>query len=175
MAVAAVVGAVLAAAGTLLTWFTITVGGISAPESTITGLEGRDGRTVLGAAAVGLVAAVLVALGRRLPAARVALVAAGAVTLIVGIAGVIDALSKDEEVEDEFGIAADRVAVELGPGLWMVNAGGVALLGAGILVAGEVLAGVPARPARALAGRLGAARRGQPGSGRARRTSGSTR
>jgi hypothetical protein len=127
----AATGGLLAALGSTMTWYTIAVGGIAGPGGSATGLEGRDGRTVLAAAVVALGAAALVAVGRRRTVAKVALLAAGAVTSIVAVAGIVDAISKDEEVESEFGIPADRVVAEVGAGLWLVAAGGVGLLAAG--------------------------------------------
>lgn len=132
---AAVGGGLLGALGSVLTWYTIEIGGVAAPGGSATGLEGRDGRTVLGAAVVALLAAGFVALGRRVVAAKMALLAAGAVVLIVAAAGIVDALAKDEEVEDEFGIDARRVVADVGTGLWLVGAAGLALLAAGVAVA----------------------------------------
>lgn len=132
--IAAVGGGALAGLGTVLTWFTIEIGGISAPGGSATGLEGRDGRTVLAAAVVALLAAGFIAVGRRVFAAKVALLAAGAVTAIVAVAGIADATAKDEEVEDEFGIPADRVVADVGAGLWVVAVAGAALLAAGATV-----------------------------------------
>lgn len=131
--VAAICGGGLAALGSVLTWFTIEIGGVVAPGGSATGLEGRDGRTVLAAAVVAVLAGGLVALGRRRVAAKVALVAAGAVTAIVAVAGIVDATAKDEQVEDEFGIPADRVVADVGTGLWVVAAAGLALLAAGAM------------------------------------------
>lgn len=127
----AVAGGAMAALGTTLSWFTIEIGGIAGPGGSATGLDGRDGRTVLAAAVVAVIAAGFIALGRRRLAAKVALLAAGAVTAIVAVAGIVDATAKDEEVEDEFGISADRVVAEVGTGLWVVGVAGVALLAAG--------------------------------------------
>jgi hypothetical protein len=135
--VGAAAGGALAALGSVLTWFTIEIGGVAAPGGSATGLEGRDGRTVLAAGVVALLAAGAVAVRVRLVAAKVALLAAGLVTTIVAVAGIVDATSKDEEVEDEFGIPADRVASEVGAGLWVVAAAGVALLAAGAVVEQE--------------------------------------
>ncbi len=132
--VAAVAGGGLAALGALQTWFTIEINGIAAPGGSATGLEGRDGRTVLACAVVALVAAGLVATGRRHFAAKIALLAAGAVTAIVAIAGIVDATAKDDEVEEEFGIPAVRVAAEVGVGLWVVAVAGASLLAAGVAV-----------------------------------------
>lgn len=134
---AAVAGGCLAALGSVMNWIAIDIGGVSAPGGSATGLEGRDGRTVLAAALVALVAAGFVVAGRRRVAAKVALLVAGAVTAIVGVAGIVDATGKDEEVEDEFGIPADRVVAEVGTGLWLVAAAGVALLAAGAVVEQE--------------------------------------
>jgi hypothetical protein len=132
--VGAVVGGILAALGSVLTWFTIEIGGVTAPGGSATGLEGRDGRTVLAAGIVGLLAAGAVAVRVRRVAAKVALLAAGLVTTVVAVAGIVDAASKDEEVEDEFGIPADRVVAEVGTGLWVVAVAGVALVAAGAAV-----------------------------------------
>ena len=135
--VAAVAGGALAALGSLLTWYTIEIAGIAAPGGSATGIEGRDGRTVLAAAIVALLAAGLIATGRRRVVAKVALLAAGAVTAIVAVAGIVDATAKDEEVQDEFGIPADRVAAEVGTGLWVVAVAGISLLAAGAAVEQE--------------------------------------
>ena len=135
--VAAVLGGGLAALGSVMTWFTIQIGGVSAPGGSATGLEGRDGRTVLAAGIIGLIAAGAIAVRVRRVAAKVALLAAGAVTTIVAIAGIVDATAKDEEVEDEFGIPADRVAADVGTGLWVVAVAGVALIAAGAVVEQE--------------------------------------
>jgi hypothetical protein len=129
----AVAGGCLAGLGTTMTWFTIQIGGVAGPGGSQTGLEGRDGRTVLAAGVIALLAAGLLAIGRRRLLAKVALVAAGAVTSIVAVAGIVDALGKDEEVEDAFGIPADRVVAEVGAGLWCVAAAGALLLTAGVL------------------------------------------
>lgn len=130
-------GGSLAALGSVMTWFTIEIGGVAAPGGSATGLEGRDGRTVLAAGLVALLAAGAVAVRVRRVAAKVALLAAGAVVTIVAVAGIADATAKDEEVEDEFGIPADRVAAEVGAGLWVVAVAGVALLAAGAVVEQE--------------------------------------
>jgi hypothetical protein len=129
--IAAVVGGVLGALGTVLTWYTIAIGGVVGHGGSATGLDGRDGRTVLAAAVIAVVAAVLVALGRRRVAAKVALLAAGTVTVVVAVAAIVDATGKDDEVADRFGIPADRVAAQIGVGLWLVAAAGVVLAVAG--------------------------------------------
>jgi hypothetical protein len=137
-AVLGLAGAVMAAGGTFLDWSTIEVGGLAAPGGSATGWEGRDGRTVLAGAVVGLVAAVLVGLGSRKLAPKVALVVAGGVTAVIALAGIVDTSGKAEEVEAEFAIPADRVAATVGAGAWLVALGGV------VEVAGGVLARSPA-------------------------------
>ncbi|HTH07041.1 MAG TPA: hypothetical protein VL916_14275 [Ilumatobacteraceae bacterium] len=129
----AVLGGVVAAVGTTMTWFTIEIGGIAAPGGSATGMEGRDGWTVLAAAVASFVAAGLLLLRRNPMAAKVMLLVAGGVTTIVAVAGVIDASGKDHEVEEAFGIPADRVSASVGAGLWFVALGGVAELTAGAI------------------------------------------
>lgn len=127
-----VLGAGATAAGTFLDWFTITVAGVTAPGGAATGWEGRDGRTVLAAAVVGVVASGLVVLGTRRLAPKFALVVAGGVTAVIAAAGILDTSGKADAVQEEFAIPADRVTAEVGSGLWLVLLGGVVLLAAGI-------------------------------------------
>lgn len=136
-AMLAVAGGGLAALGTFLDWFTITIGGVTAPGGSATGWEGRDGRTVLAGAVVSVVAAALVALGSRRLAPKIALIVAGGVTAVVAIAGVVDTSGKADSVADEFAISADRIDAAVGSGLWLVTVAGLA----------QVLAGLLARPA----------------------------
>lgn len=136
-ALVAVVGGGLAALGTFLDWFTIEIGGVTAPGGSATGWEGRDGRTVLAGAVVSVIAAALVALGSTRLAPKIALIVAGGVTSVIAIAGLVDTSGKADSVADEFAIPADRTSAEVGSGLWLVTAAGLA----------EVLAGVMARPA----------------------------
>ena len=126
-------GAALAAGGTFLDWFTIEVGGLTAPGGSATGWEGRDGRTVLAGAVVSLVSAALVALGSRKLAPKMVLVVAGGVTAVIAIAGVLDASGKADKVQEEFAIPAERVQSEVGTGLWLVTLGGVVEVAAGLL------------------------------------------
>ena len=126
-------GALAAAAGTFLDWFTISVGGVTAPGGSATGWEGRDGRTVLAGAVVSLVAAALVAVGSRKLAPKIALIVAGGVTAVIAVAGILDTSAKADKVQDEFAIPADRVAAEVGAGLWLVVVGGVLEVAAGVL------------------------------------------
>jgi len=128
-----VLGAAATGAGTFLDWFTITVGGVTAPGGSATGWEGRDGRTVLAAAVVGLVASVLVALGTPRLAPKFALIVAGAVGAVIAVAGILDTSGKAESVQEEFAIPADRVTAEVGSGPWLVLLGGALVLAAGIV------------------------------------------
>lgn len=127
-----VVGAVVAALGTFADWFTIVIGGVVAPGGSATGWEGRDGRTVLAAAAVATLAALLVAFDTGRLAPKIALIVAGFVTVVIALAGILDTRAKAEKVQDEFAIAPERVSAEVGAGLWLVLAGGVAELAAGV-------------------------------------------
>jgi hypothetical protein len=122
----------MAAIGTFADWFTIRIGGVVAPGGSATGWEGRDGRTVLAAAGVCVVAAVLVAFDTRRLAPKVALIVAGFVTAVIAIAGILDTRGKAEKVRDEFAIAPDRVVAEIGPGLWLVATAGIAEVAAGV-------------------------------------------
>jgi hypothetical protein len=126
-------GGVLAAVGTTMTWFTIEIGDIASPGGSATGMEGRDGWTVVACAVAALVAAALVVLQRNPMAAKVLFLAAGCITTVVAIAGILDATSKDHEVEEAFGIPADRVSASVGAGLWFVALGGISELAAGAL------------------------------------------
>ena len=128
----AIVGAGLAAVGTFLDWFTIEIGGIAAPGGSATGWDGRDGRTVLAGAVVAALAAGLVALGSRRLAPKIALIVAGGVTAVIAIAGIVDTNGKADAVRDEFAIPADRVRSEIGAGLWLVAAAGLAEVAAGL-------------------------------------------
>jgi hypothetical protein len=132
----AALGGALAAVGTFLDWFTIEIGGVTAPGGSATGWEGRDGRTVLAGAVVSFVAAALVVLGSKRLAPKIALIVAGGVTAVIAIAGIVDTTGKADSVADEFAIPADRINAAVGSGLWLVTAAGLA----------EVLAGVIVRP-----------------------------
>jgi hypothetical protein len=129
-----VLGAAVAAGGTFLGWSTIEVGGLTAPGGSQTGWEGRDGRTVLAGAVVGLVAAVLVALRSRKLAPKIALIVAGGVTSVIAVAGILDTAGKADKVQEEFAIPADRVQATVGSGVWLVVLGGVVQVAAGVLV-----------------------------------------
>lgn len=128
-----VLGGAATAAGTFLDWFRITVGGVTAPGGSATGWEGRDGRTVLAAAVVGLVASALIAVGTRRLAPKFALVVAGGVAAVIAVAGILDTAGKADSVQEEFAIPADRVTAEVGSGPWLVLLGGALELAAGVV------------------------------------------
>jgi hypothetical protein len=117
-------GAALVTLGAFADWYTITIGGVTAPGGSATGWEGRDGRTVVAGAAICAVAAVLVALDSSRLAPKVAMAVAGVATLVIAVAGIVDTTGKAEQVEQEFAIPAGRVSASVGPGLWFVAAGG---------------------------------------------------
>jgi hypothetical protein len=131
-AVLGLLGAALAAFGTFLDWFTISIGGVTAPGGSATGWEGRDGRTVVAGAAVCVVAAVLVLLDTRRLWPKIALIVAGFVTGVVATAALLDTSNKAEKVQDEFAIPSGRVAADIGAGLWLVAVGAISELAAGV-------------------------------------------
>ncbi|MGH9136160.1 MAG: hypothetical protein ACRD0G_03815 [Acidimicrobiales bacterium] len=136
-ALVAVAGAALAAGGTFLTWYEIEIAGFAAPGGDISGWEGRDGRTVVFSAAVAGLVAAMFAMGQRRLVWKIVLLAAGGVTTIVAFAGITDARTKSDKIEDEFRIPPERVAADVGIGLWIVAAGGVAELAAGAIARHE--------------------------------------
>lgn len=143
-------GAAMAAVGTFLDWFTISIGGVTAPGGSATGWAGRDGRTVLAGAVVSTVSAVLILLGSRHLAPKIALIVAGFVTAVIAIAGILDTQGKEDAVQDEFAIAAGRVIAEVGPGLWLVAGAGIVGVAAGVATrqaAAPSLSRSPGRPA----------------------------
>jgi hypothetical protein len=131
---AALLGGAFAALGTFLDWFTVAIGGVTAPGGSATGWEGRDGRTVLAAAVVCGVSSVLIALGSTKLAPKIALIVAGGVTAVIALAGILDTGGKDDAVQQEFAIPAERITAEVGPGLWLVVTAGVLEVAAGVAV-----------------------------------------
>lgn len=130
----ALVAGALVLFGAMLTWYRIELGGVTAPGGSATGFGGRDGLTVAAAAVLGAVVAVALLLGRRDLWCKVLLLVAGGVVIVISAAGIVDASSKADKVSDEFGIPAGRIEAEVGPGLWLVLAGGATHLAAGSLV-----------------------------------------
>jgi hypothetical protein len=129
----AAIGSAAIVGGAFATWIKVAVRGLSGPGSTMTGLDGRDGRTVVVCGLVGFVAAVTVALLRRATWQRAALFIAGGVATIVAAVAIVDVSSKVKSLEKQFGIPADNVTARVGPGLWLVAIGGVLLLAAALL------------------------------------------
>src|SRR3954454_5331209 len=132
-ALIAAVSGVLAIIGTFQTWLGLRIGGVAVRGGVETGWNGRDGKTVVGAAIAAIVVAVLLKLGRSDVWLTVTLFVIGAVTVVVTIVNVADANSKAHDIETEFGIAAVRVQAQVGFGLWMVGLAGCGMLAAGLL------------------------------------------
>lgn len=133
-AVAALVGAALAAGGAFLTWFRIEIGGVVGPGGEETGWDGRDGKTVVAGAVLAAVAALLAAIPWREGVAKVVLLVTGGVSAVVAVAGIVDASSKAAQVEAEFALAPGRVLAEVGPGLWLVGVAGIVELAAAVVL-----------------------------------------
>lgn len=131
-AYAAIVGAVLAGVGAFQVWLRITITNVSPPGSAETGWKSGDGRTIVVAAAVAGVAGVGLLLRRRDLWLKVALLIAGGVTLVIALVHMADVPSKANDIEMQFGIPAGDVRAEVGAGLYVVAAGGVALLASGL-------------------------------------------
>ena len=131
-AYAALFGAVLAAIGAFQVWLRISVVNVSPPGSAETGWKGGDGRTIVVAALVAAVAGVGLLFRRRDLWLKVALLIAGGVTLVIALVHMADVGSKANDIELQFGIPAGDVRAEVGAGLYVVTAGGVAVLAAGL-------------------------------------------
>ena len=131
-ALAALVGAVLAVIGAFQVWLRITITNVSPPGGAETGWKSGDGRTIVVAAAVAAVAGVGLLLRRRDLWLKIALLSAGGVTLVIALVHMANVGSKANDIEMQFGIPAGDVRAEVGAGLYVVAAGGVALLAAGL-------------------------------------------
>lgn len=131
-AYAALVGAVLGVVGAFQVWLRIRVAGFNPPGSAETGWKGGDGRTIVVAAVVAAVAGVGLLLRRRDLWLKIALLIAGGVTLVIALVHMANVGSKANDIELRFGIPAGDVHAEVGVGLYVVVAGGVALLAAGL-------------------------------------------
>jgi hypothetical protein len=132
-AMLAALAGVAAIVGAFQTWLRLRIGGVAVRGGVETGWNGRDGKTVVGAAIAALVVAGLLKLGRSDVWLTVTLFVVGAVTVVVTIVNVADATSKAHDIENEFGIAAVRVQAQVGFGLWMVGLAGCGMLAAGLL------------------------------------------
>ena len=131
-AYAALVGAVLGFVGAFQVWLRVTIASVSPPGSAETGWRGGDGRTIVVAAIVAAIAGVGLLLGRRDLWLKVALLIAGGVTLVIALVHMANVPSKADDIEKQFGIPMGDVRAEVGPGLYVVVAGGVAVLAAGL-------------------------------------------
>jgi hypothetical protein len=131
--VVAVAAGVLAVLACYLTWIQVEVAGRSGPGSTATGLDGRDGITVLVAGILAAAAGIALLLRRGDGWLKVGLFAAGGVITVIGIVDIVDVRSKAEALEDRYGIPEAAVTATVGVGLWLVLAAGVALLVAAVL------------------------------------------
>ena len=116
-----------------LTWIRIEVEGRTGPGSSASGLEGRDGRTVLAACLVAAVAGLVLLVGRSDGWLKVAVVAAGGVTSVIAAVDIAEAGAKAGNLETRFGIRPGVVSAEAGSGLWLVGLAGTVLLAAGLL------------------------------------------
>ena len=125
-------GAALAIIGAFQTWLRIRIGGFIPPGSAQTGWRGGDGRTIVVAAGVGALAALVLWIGRRELWLKIALLISGAVTVVIAIVHMADAGSKAHDIEVQFGIPAEDVRAQVGVGLYLVVLGGLGLLVAGL-------------------------------------------
>jgi len=128
------VAAGLAVLGAFQVWVTITINGLSPPGSEQTGWDGGDGRTILAAGAVGAIASAAVVVGRRDLWTKVLLLISGPIAAIIAIVNMVDAGSKAHDIQMQFGIPAEDVKAKIGIGLYLVVAGGVGLVAAGLRV-----------------------------------------
>lgn len=128
----ALVGAALAIIGAFQTWLRIRVGGFVPPGSAQTGWRGGDGRTIVVAAGVGAVAALVLWVGRRELGLKIALLITGGVTVVIAVVHMVDVGSKAHDIEVQFGIPAEDVRAQVGVGLYLVVLGGLGLLVAGL-------------------------------------------
>ncbi|MGH9243282.1 MAG: zinc ribbon domain-containing protein, partial [Acidimicrobiales bacterium] len=144
----AIAAGLLTVAATFLTWIQIEINGRSGPGSLATGLAGRDGVTVLVVGALAAAIGVPLLFGRGDGWLKMALFVTGGITTIIAIVDVTDAHSKAEALERRFGIPEGVVTAQVGIGLWLVLATGVAMLAAGVLARRAALV-PPAPPAGA--------------------------
>ncbi len=129
----AMVGGGLAAAGANLTWVRISVEGRSGPGSLATGLDGRDGRTVMVVGLLAVLLGLVLLAGRGDGWLKAGLWITGGITTVIAIVDIADVGAKANLLEKRFGIPTDSVAANVGIGLWLVAIGGVAMLVAGLV------------------------------------------
>jgi hypothetical protein len=124
----ALVAGVVAVVASYLSWVQIVVAGHAGPGSLASGVDGRDGVTVLVVGALAAAVGLALLLGRGDAWLKVALFIAGGIITIIGIVDTVDVRNKAEGIEERFGIADGVVTARVGIGLWLVLAAGVALL-----------------------------------------------
>jgi hypothetical protein len=129
---AALVGAVLGAVGAFQVWLRVSIASVNPPGGAETGWKGGDGRTIVVAALVAAIAGIGLLLGRRDLWLKVALLIAGGVTLVIALVHMANVGSKANDIQQQFGIPTGDVRAEIGAGLYVVVAGGVAVLAAGL-------------------------------------------
>jgi hypothetical protein len=129
---AALVGAVLGAVGAFQVWLRVSIASVNPPGGAETGWKGGDGRTIVVAARVAAIAGIGLLLGRRDLWLKVALLIAGGVTLVIALVHMANVGSKANDIQQQFGIPTGDVRAEIGAGLYVVVAGGVAVLAAGL-------------------------------------------
>jgi len=105
---------------------------VNPPGGAETGWKGGDGRTIVVAAVVAAIAGIGLLLGRRDLWLKVALLIAGGVTLVIALVHMANVGSKASDIEQQFGIPTGDVRADVGAGLYIVIAGGVAVLAAGL-------------------------------------------
>ena len=125
-------GAALAVLGTFQQWVMITIAGFSPPGSAQSGWDGGDGRTIAVAGGAAAIAAVALLIGRRDLWIKIVLLIAGATTMIIAIVNMVDAGSKADDIQVQFGIPAGDVHAQIGIGLYLVALGGAGLVAAGL-------------------------------------------
>ncbi len=128
----ALLGGGLAAAGTNLTWVKISVDGRSGPGSLATGLDGRDGRTVLVVGLLAVLVGLALLIGRGDGRLKPALWVTGGITTVIAVVAIADVEAKAGLLEKRFGVPSDSVAASVGAGLWLVALGGASMLVAGL-------------------------------------------
>jgi hypothetical protein len=113
-------------------WLRISIVHANPPGSGETGWKGGDGRTIVVAAAVAAIAGVGLLLRRRDLWLKIALLIVGGVTLVIALVHMANVNSKANDIEVRFGIPAGDIKAEVGIGLYIVAASGVAVLAAGL-------------------------------------------
>jgi len=130
----ALAAAAISLAGAFQVWVRIRIAGFAPPGSAQTGWQGGDGRTIVAAAVAAVVAAAAVALGGREAWPKVLLLVAGAIALVIAVVNIVDAGSKANDIQVQFGIPAEDVEAQVGIGLYLVCAGGIGMVAAGVWV-----------------------------------------